>query len=154
MILTVWITWPRLDAARWARRLILAWVMVSLLALLGACGPLAGKVAGAALGGPDVMANVQAGQSNAQVLGTAQIANQRLVRPQARSIEQSAGETAVRSEAIQTLVVRQDVPPWVWLLAILGWLAPSPGEIGSAIAAIFKRNGRGNDAHGKPARNT
>lgn len=33
----------------------------------------------------------------------------------------------------------QDTPIWVWLIAILGWMFPSPGSIYSEIKSWFKR---------------
>lgn len=113
----------RRTPSRMMPRLILAWCLLSFLALLGACGSagkLAGAAAGAALGGgPEVAANVQAGRTNAQVLGAAQLSEQKMVRPQARTIEQSAGKTGVRAEAVQAVTVHNEAPPWVWLIAIL-----------------------------------
>ncbi len=101
------------------RRVILIWVAVSILALLGACSPAQIAKGVLSTGGPKVAANVQAGKTNAQVLGRAQLTDQRLVRPQARTIEQSAGETGVRAEAVQSVTVRNEAPPWVWVVAIL-----------------------------------
>ncbi len=125
-------------------RAILAPILAGLaLVILGACSPgqLLKGAASAALGGggPNVAANGLAGRNNAQGL-QAQITDQRLVRPQARTIEQSAGETGVRTERVETLTIRQEAPPWLWFLVILGWLLPSPGQIGAWMrAAIFKK---------------
>ncbi|QBR35419.1 hypothetical protein ETW23_03950 [Leisingera sp. NJS201] len=130
-------------------RLILAWCLLACLALLGACsGPvgLAGKAVGAALGGgPQVAANVQAGKANAQVLGRSQINEQKLLRPRARTIEQSAGETAVRAEAVQSVTVRNGVPSWILLLALGAAVvagASLSDEIRGLLARRKKREGR------------
>lgn len=113
---------------------------LALVLLLAGCSGLGGAVVKGALGGgPNVAANVQAGKTNAQVLGTAQISDQKLVRPSARTIEQSAGETGVRAEAVQSVTVRNEAPVWVWLLLIAGWVLPSPGEIGRSVGGLFKR---------------
>jgi hypothetical protein len=72
------------------------------------------------------------------------LGRERLERAQARSIEQSAGETAVRSEAVQSVTVRNEAPPWVWLIAILAvGLAASAltDEIRDRLAA--RRTGKG-----------
>ncbi|MBY6056773.1 bacteriophage spanin2 family protein [Leisingera daeponensis] len=106
---------------------------------LAACGPLAGKVAGAIGGGPNVAANVQAGRTNAQTVGQAVFSDLRIIRPQARSIEQSTGRTSVRSDSVQTIVVQEDPPPWLLLAALAGWLLPTPAQIGSAAASGFRR---------------
>lgn len=106
-----------------------------LVALLGGCS--GGALSLLTGGGPNVAANVQAGKTNAQVIGGAQFSEQKLVRPQARTIEQSAGETQVRTERVETVTVRNEAPPWVWLLVIAGWVLPSPGEIGRALRGFF-----------------
>lgn len=102
------------------------------LLVLVSCGSPVGKLAGLAAGGPNVAANVQAGRTNAQTLGAAEFSDQRVTRSQARSIEQSTGRTGVRSESVETLIVREDPPAWLLLLALVGWLAPTPRQIGMA----------------------
>ncbi len=99
------------------------------LLVLVSCGTPVGQLADLAGGGTNVAANVQAGRTNAQTLGNAEFSDQRIVRPQARTIEQSAGRTGVRSESIETLIVREDPPAWLLLLALVGWLAPTPRQI-------------------------
>jgi len=89
-------------------------------------------------GGPNVAANTQAGKTNTQTIGTTTINEQKLVRPQARDIRQTADTNQVRSDNVETVVVNE-VPVWVILLLILGWLFPSPGEIGRSIANIIKK---------------
>lgn len=89
-------------------------------------------------GGPNVAANVQAGKTNSQTIGTTNVTEQKLVRPQARDIRQTADTNQVRSDNVETVVVNE-VPVWVILLLILGWLFPSPGEIGRSIVSIFKK---------------
>jgi hypothetical protein len=124
-------------------RLILVWVAICGMAMLAGCSP--AKVAGALLtgGGPNVAANVQAGKTNAQTIGTTTQVDQRLVRPTARTIEQSAGETSVRTERVETIRVQREAPPWIWFLMIAGWLLPSPGEISRGFRGLV-RWGRGN----------
>jgi len=61
-------------------------------------------------GGPQVNANAQVGKENTQQV----VANQ----------EQT---DIVAESVIQNTI--QDVPPWVMLLLILGWVLPSPQEI-------------------------
>lgn len=102
---------------------------------LAACGTPVGKLAGAIGGGPNVAANVQAGETNAQTVGTADFTDQRVSRSQARSIEQSAGRTGVRSESVQTVVLNESSKPWLLLLGLLGWLLPTPMQIGKAAAS-------------------
>ncbi len=112
---------------------------LSLCLTLAACGTPVGKLAGAIGGGPNVAANVQAGETNAQTVGTADFTDQRVSRSQARSIEQSAGRTGVRSESVQTVVVNEGAKPWLLLLGLLGWLLPTPMQIGKVVASGIGR---------------
>lgn len=66
--------------------------------------------------------------------------DQKIVRPQARDIRQSQDTNKVQADRVETVVVNE-LPPWILLLLILGWLLPSPGEMGRAIFNIFKREG-------------
>ena len=119
---------------------MMRWLPGLLLCLaLAACGSLAGKLASAIGGGPNVAANVQAGRTNAQTVGQAVFSDQRIIRPQARTIKQSAGRTSVRSDSVQTIVVQEDPPPWLLLVALAGWLLPTPAQIGGAAASGFRR---------------
>lgn len=89
--------------------------------------------------GVNTAANVQAGQTNSQTIGTTTNSNQKIVRPQARTIKQSTDDNNVSAENVQTVVVNE-VPAWVILLLILGWLLPSPNEIGRWIRELFKKS--------------
>ena len=37
-----------------------------------------------------------------------------------------------------TITNIEDIPFWVWVLMILGWMLPSPKEIGSGIVSVFE----------------
>lgn len=88
-------------------------------------------------GGPNVAANVQAGAENIQSVGQTEANDLRIVRPQARSIEQSTGETRVRTEVVDTIVVNEVDWRYVALIALLaGFLIPSPGEIARGTLAL------------------
>lgn len=89
-------------------------------------------------GGPNVAANVQAGKTNNQTIGTTKVTEQKIVRPQARDIRQTSDTNKVRAESVKTVVVNE-VPTWVMLLLILGWLFPSPGEIGRSLYNLLKK---------------
>lgn len=88
-------------------------------------------------GGPNVAANTQAGKTNSQTIGTSTVTEQKLVRPQAQKITQSSDNNKVRADSVETVVVNE-IPAWVVLLLILGWLLPSPNEIGRIIRNAFK----------------
>ena len=92
-------------------------------------------------GGPNVAANTQIGKTNTQTLGTTNnIAPTVSVRPNARvdNIDQSNTTSRVSADSVETVVVNE-VPAWVILLLILGWLLPSPNEIGRWVRGIFKK---------------
>jgi len=72
-------------------------------------------------GGPNLAANVQAGKTNSQTIGTTNVTEQKLVRPKARNINQTADNNKVRADKVETVVVNE-VPVWVVLLLVLGWL--------------------------------
>lgn len=88
-------------------------------------------------GGPNVAANVQAGQKNEQTAGVRTSNEQTIVRPNARDITQTA-DKGVKAEVIDNVTV-QNVPPWVLVLLVLGWLLPSPGEIGRKVRSLWQK---------------
>ena len=90
-------------------------------------------------GGPNVAANVQAGKTNSQTIGQTNVTEQKLVRPQARSIEQSTGETRLRTERVESVVIQEQVPPWIWLLMAAAWVLDSPMRWPGQIAQALKR---------------
>ncbi|TNE46862.1 MAG: hypothetical protein EP341_09580 [Sphingomonadales bacterium] len=77
-------------------------------------------------GGPNVAANVQAGKTNVQSVGETSVSDQRIIRPQARTIEQSSGDTRVKAETVQTVVVQERVPPWIWITWAVLLMLDSP----------------------------
>lgn len=86
-------------------------------------------------GGPNVAANTQIGRENSQA-----------VVSQTTRTEVKAGDNAdiktvsseVSADSVGNVTVNQ-VPPWVILLLILGWLLPSPNEIARWITNLLKR---------------
>ena len=85
-------------------------------------------------GGPNVAANIQAGKTNSQTLGTTKIVEQKTESGDIKSVD-----SKVSAESVEKVTVNE-TQPWVILLLILGWLLPSPNEIGRWIKSIFKRN--------------
>lgn len=75
-------------------------------------------------GGPNVAANVQAGKTNSQTIGQTNLIEQSVKA--AERVEQSTGETRVRTERVETIVVNESIPAWVWLLAIFLAVMDSP----------------------------
>ena len=119
--------------SRSSRLALLALVCSGMLLMAGCSGSPLSLLTG---GGPNVAANVQAGKTNSQTVGTTNVTEQKLVRPKARDINQTADTNQVRSDSVETVVVNE-VPVWVVLLLVLGWLLPSPGEIGRYLRSLF-----------------
>jgi hypothetical protein len=88
-------------------------------------------------GGPNVAANTQLGQENEQTVGLRSSNEQTITRPQARDITQTA-DKGVKAESIEKVTV-QNIPPWVLVLLVLGWLLPSPGEIGRKVRLLWQK---------------
>ena len=79
-------------------------------------------------GGPNVAANTQIGKTNNQGVNiTTGPTTVPQIRPEAPvdTINQTNNNT--------------EIDPLLLLLLILGWLAPSPNEIGRGIAGLFRR---------------
>ena len=114
------------------------WLLLVLF--LSSCGlstllPLGGS------GGPTVNSNAQIGKENKQAVVTYE-----------EETVTSAGRDVITTEVIKEveagpieklLISKQNIPPWVMLLLILGWLLPTPTEIGRGIMnfilALFGR---------------
>lgn len=83
-------------------------------------------------GGPNVAANTQIGKENNQGVNTT---IDKSIKPVARpegpvdTIDQSNNTTN-----------NNNVDPLLLLLLIIGWLAPSPSEIGRGLLKLFKRS--------------
>ena len=46
-------------------------------------------------------------------------------------------DDVISGENVSVTKIEEGVPPWIWLLAILGWMLPSPMEIGRGIGKGF-----------------
>jgi len=88
--------------------------------------------------GTNVAANTQVGKTNTQTLGTTNNTEQRLEFDTADRVFQSTDNNRVKTETVESVTVNE-VPPWVILLLVLGWLLPSPNEIGRGIRSLFSR---------------
>ncbi len=101
--------------------------LAALCAVLAGCGGLPLGLLGG--GGPNVAANTQLGAENRQAGLSFESGN--------------AGRDLVTKEVeageIDSLTItNENIPPWVFLLALLGWLAPSPGEIGRGFYRLMR----------------
>jgi hypothetical protein len=114
--------------------------MLVLCGLLAGCG--GGPLSLLTGGGPNVAANVQAGAENRQsaVSVERQAPQPRLsfgLGSTVTGVTQTTEQAQTRAETIQTY--NANPPVWVWLLLVLGWLLPSPGEIWRGIVSAFRR---------------
>jgi len=114
------------------------WVILTLF--LSGCG-LSTLMSLGGSGGPTVNSNAQIGKENKQAVVTYE-----------EETVTSAGRDVITTEVIKEveagpveklLISNQNIPPWVMLLLILGWLLPTPTEIGRGIInfilALFGR---------------
>lgn len=104
-------------------------ILLIILLLSGCSNPLSLLTGG----GPNVAANIQAGKTNSQTVGTTKIVEQKTTSGSIKSVE-----SKVSAEEVKTVVVNE-IQPWVILLLILGWLLPSPQEIGRGILRLFTK---------------
>ena len=99
----------------------LAYSAALCVALTGCGGLPLGLLGG---GGPNVAANTQLGAENRQAGLSFESGN---AGRDVVSKEVEAGE-------IDNLTItNENVPPWVFLLALLGWLLPTPTQMGNAL---------------------
>jgi predicted small lipoprotein YifL len=109
-----------------------------LILLLSSCG-LTGLNPFSSKGGPTVNANVLAGKENTQ-----QVVAQQNRQDAGRDIVTTEITKEVETERVEKLqITKTNIPPWVLLLLILGWLLPTPTQIGmwfgNLFLSIFKR---------------
>ena len=103
-----------------------------LILLLSSCGltalnPFSTK------GGPTVNANVLAGKENTQ-----QVVAQQNRQDAGRDIVTTEIEKEVEAEQVEEIKISNtNIPVWVVLLLLLGWLLPTPSQIGNGLANLF-----------------
>lgn len=116
------------------------WLLIALL--LTSCGSInpLGLLTGGS-GGPTVNSNAQVGKENKQAVVTYE-----------KETNTSAGRDVITTEVIKEVeagpvehldITNTNVPPWVILLLLLGWVLPTPTQMARAIinfvAAPFRR---------------
>lgn len=104
---------------------LLALVLLS----LSSCSQIPGALLGGLGGGTNVAANTQIGKENSQTFGVSNT-----VRPVLRP--EGPVDTVVQDNSTTKTT---EIDPLMLVLLILGWLAPSPNEIGRGIANLFRR---------------
>jgi hypothetical protein len=100
---------------------------LTLSLFLSSCGLLGGASAllGGGGGGPTVNANTQVGKTNNQ----SAIDQSRDIEAENVQVDESKGSFNLAGSVDSVKVLNQDIPTWVILMMILGWMLPSPIEI-------------------------
>ncbi len=97
---------------------------LALILLLSSCSQIPSFLMGG--GGPNVAANTQIGKENNQNVGVTTY-----IKPEVRS--EGPIDTVDQSTTNNT-----EIDPLLLILLVLGWLAPSPQEIGRGISRWLK----------------
>ena len=106
-------------------------LLVCLLLSLTSCGKLPIGMLGG--GGPNVAANTQVGRENVQ-----QAVAQQTRTNAGRDIITTQRE--VEAQQVEAVTINNDrLPVWLIVALVLGWLAPSPNEIGRGVRGLFTR---------------
>lgn len=106
-----------------------------LILLLSSCGLTSLPFLGG--GGPTVNSNAQIGKENTQ-----QVVAQQTTQDAGRDIVTETKE--VEAKSIEDLTIKNtNIPVWVMILLILGWLLPTPTQMGQGLYTLltlpFKR---------------
>jgi hypothetical protein len=111
-----------------------------LILLLSSCGLTSLPFIGGG-GGPTVNSNAQIGKENTQ-----QVVAQQTTQDAGRDIVTETKE--VEAKSIEDLTIKNtNIPVWVMFLLILGWLLPTPTQMGQGLYTLltlpFKRKNDG-----------
>ena len=106
-----------------------------LVLTLSACSPF-GMITGMFSSTPDV--DVQLGKTNEKVTGinTDEFAISK-IEDNTKAEEVNKAEDAVVGNVKGDVSIDERVPFWIWFVAILGWLLPSPIEIYKGLGKLF-----------------
>ncbi len=110
---------------------------VSSAFVLASCSPLTWipGIGGGGNSGPSLTAvgTQMAAEANQQI-----VADQSNIRSEGGDIEVNELEDTVTTRDVESIrIMNQDIPPWVIIALILGWLAPSPSEMGRGLMSLF-----------------
>ncbi len=113
-------------------RLLLA---LPLIITLSACSPF-GMITGMFSSTPDV--DVQVGKTNEKVTGinTDEFAISK-IEDNTKAEEVNRAEDSVVGNVKGDVSIDERVPFWIWFVAILGWLLPSPSEIYKGLGQLL-----------------
>lgn len=89
-------------------------------------------------GGPSLNVDAQVGKENTkQVVG--QQERRTVIAGDSSTVTVTERKEKVAADTVETIVVNERTPPWIWLLLVVGWIAPSPNEIGRFLRGLVKR---------------
>ena len=118
------------------------WLVLALF--LSGCSQIPSFLMGGG-GGPNVAANVQAGKTNSQTIGTTSNSDQEVVvETLTGDLKQSNDTNKVNTDSVENININE-IPPWVLILLVLGWLAPSPQEMGRGLLTLISTLRRKSD---------
>lgn len=125
----------------WVQKAMRLLGSLCLILLLSSCGFSPLSLLGGGSSGPTVNSNALVGKENTQ-----QVVAQQTTQDAGRDIVTENKE--VEAESIDKLTIKNtNIPIWVMLLLILGWLLPTPTQIGQGlynlVALPFKRKDDG-----------
>jgi hypothetical protein len=133
-------TRTRLTTRRTAPLLLLSLLALSTTASCSKLNPL-----GFLSGGTNVAANTQVGKTNTQTIGTTKVQESRteFTDTTVERYEQTQDQdNTVKTDSVQNLTINE-IPPWIILVALLGWLLPTPADMlrsfGNFILLLFRR---------------
>ena len=110
------------------------WLVLALF--LSGCSQIPSFLMGGG-GGPNVAANVQAGKTNSQTVGPTNNSDQDVVvETLTGDLKQSNDTNKVNTDSVENININE-IPPWVLILLVLGWLAPSPQEMGRGLLTLI-----------------
>lgn len=115
------------------------WIVLALF--LSGCGLNPLGLLGGSGGGPTVNSNAQVGKENKQAVVTFE---QEETTSAGRDIITTEVLKEVEAGPVENLdITNTNIPPWVLLVLLLGWVLPTPTQIGRAlynlVSAPFRR---------------
>ena len=115
----------------------IATLAISSVLVLTSCSSLSWIPGIGGSSGPSLTAvgTQMAAEANQQI-----VADQSNIRSEGGDIEVNELEDTVTTRDVDSIrIFNQDIPPWVIIALVLGWLAPSPTEMGRGFINLFNR---------------
>ena len=119
----------------------MCWPVALALAAIGLAG-CGGPLSLLTGGGPNVAANGNAGRVAVQSVGVTRLTENRVDAPNASTVTQTQVDGGVTADRVDQ-VTNNAAPVWLILVALAGWLLPSPAEMARGIRSMWPRGRRG-----------